>query len=282
MNSVHSPPIAGKRAVSVALLAVLVSSCSLFGGGSNTVEDSTLTVTSARYAITFGDIIRGPHRLLNRPTSSLGVFAGLFLAAGSFVETQSALQGVTAQAAYHAQPGDQQLEDTFGLLQEFGTVLQVDIPDLLNRSDNRTDTLNQYLIGLTNITERSTRRAEEMRQALDALQDTERTQRRTASDLDRAIRNALSDKDYVTAGEKQPELAKAQGVLAETESTIAQQEVIIESFEELLDVAERQKNVLEQNREVIIAGLTVVDLPGAESLGILENANSRRRSGLGL
>ena len=280
MNSVHFPSIVGKRGIAVALLAMLLSSCSLFGG--QEVEDSTLTVTSARYAITFGDIRRGPRRILNRPTSSLGVFAGLFLAAGSFVDTQSALQGVRAQASYHAEPDEQQLEDTFGLLQEFGTVLQVDIPDLLNRSDNRTQTLNQYLIGLTNITERSMRRAEEVRQNLDELQVTERAQRRAAADLDRTIRNALSDKDYVTAGENQPALAKAQGELAETESMIAQQEVVVESFEELLEVADRQKTVLEENREVIIAGLTVVDLPGAESLGILENANSRRRRGLGL
>ena len=274
-----------RRPLATAVLALMLSfplaSCGLFGGSEN-VEDSTLEVTSARYALTFGDIIRGPRRVLNRPSSSLGIFAGLFLSAGNFVDNQSALQGVQAQAAYHAEPGEEQLEDTFALLQEFGAVLQVDVPDLLNRSDNRTETFNRYLEGLSNITERSTRRADELRENLDTLEEEERVQRRAASDLDRAIRNAIADQDYVTAGEMQPELAKAQGVLAETESKVAQQEVVVESFDDLLEVAERQKTVLEENREVILAGLRVVDLPGAESLGILENATTRRRNAIGL
>lgn len=193
------------------------------------------------------------------------------------MHTQSALAGVAAQAAFHALPGDDQLDATFALLQEFGTVLQVDVPDLLNRSDNRPQTFNSYLAGLANITERSSRRAEEVEVALDTLQDTQRTQRRAVSDLERAIRNAITAKDYATAGELQSQLGAAQKMLTETESDIAQQEIVQNSLEDLLDIAAEQKLVLEENREVIIAGLRVINLPGADSLGILENAANRRR-----
>lgn len=257
-----------------------LSSCGWFNTAAP--DTSGIEVQGARFALTFGDITHGRRRTSNRPTAPMGVFVSVYLSGGGFTLAQGAVRAVIAQAMFHATPSEEQLENTFQLLQEYGAVLQVDAQDLLNRSDDRPSTLNEYLTALKNITERSRRRMEELEQIVDSLEETERTQRGETAQFDRAIRESLRAQDYVAAGERQPLLAEAQAKLAETQSTLEQQQDIIHAFEELLEVADRRIVLIEENREVIIAGLRVVDLPGAESIGILEQATRRRTPGGGI
>jgi hypothetical protein len=265
------------RATAAIGLCLALAGC----GGSQTAvdNDANLDVQGARFALTFGDIVRGRRTVSNRASARLGVFTGMYLSGGGFLASNSARIGVLAQVKYHAKPGEEQLENTFQLLTEFGGVLGVDLADLLNRSTDRTDTLNAYVEGLENITERCTLRLAELRTQLTDLQLEQREARTAAATLDRNVRTALREEDYVTAGELQPDLAQAQAKVAEMDSRVRQHQQIIGAYDDLLEVSERRQLAIDQNREILIAGLKVVDVPGAEALGVLEQQSVRRRIG---
>ncbi len=256
-----------------------VSLCLILGGcfGSGTSEpDAELSVQGARFALTYGNIRTGARTVINRPSASIGVFTGLYLAGGGFFGSTSARTGVMAQAQYHAKPaGD--LDDTFALLTEFGTILGVDVADLLNRSADRTETMNNYLEGLQNITERAKLRWEELGTDLKELQAEQREARTAANALDREVRNALQTEDYATAGEKQPELAEAESKVAELDSNVRQLQDVIRTYDKLIEVADKRILAITENREILIAGQKVINVPGTESLGVLEEERIRSR-----
>ncbi len=261
-------------------LAVALASSALAGCFGSRTTQTTFVPQSAVRALTFGTLDRIKTEV-NRPTSSLGIFASLYLSGHGFTKATSAPAGVVAQVKYHAKPSEEDTNTAYSLLEEFGIVLQVDIPDVLNRSDNRAETLNSYFTGLQNITERSRRRATVIQASIESLQLERKTRQRTVTDLDRVIRAALKDQDYSTAGSKQAELAQAQSQLTDTESQLDQQQTLLDSFENLLDVADRRLEAIDKNREILIAGLKAVDVPGAEDLGVIQQeAQKRRRSSI--
>ncbi len=259
-------------------LVMTLASC----GGKKAADtaSTTVDVQGARFALTFGDIVRGRRILSNRPSAPLAIFTAVYLSGGGFLGSASAIQGVLAQAQFHAKPGTDQLQNTFDLLTEFGTVLSVDIADVLNRSQDRSTTMNEYIAGLQNITERCTQKLAELEQELTDLQTQQRTARQTAGDLDREVKKALQDEDYAAAGEKQPDLAAAQSKVAEIDSNVKQEQAIIQAYKSLLAVSDKRTKAITENREILIAGLKVIDVPGADALGILEQQNLRSRIGL--
>lgn len=241
-------------------------------------NDSNLTVSGAHMAALDILVVQNAKPQVTRPSSPLGVFTGLYLSGDDFQPVNAARGGVLAQLKLAGKPTQEEIDNTYQLLQDFGSVLQVDIADLLNRSDNRADTLNQYVTGLTNITERSTRKAAELQTEIDSLTLDQRTKQQTVSTIDRAARKALSDKEYVTAGEQQQELSKAESALAEATTKVQQERKILSTFQNLLQAAARRKDAIEQNREILVAGLKVVNVPGAENLGIYENGAGSTRT----
>ena len=268
MHSAFSP--VSVRRISLVAACFLMMTLAACGGKKETAADADLEVSGARLALTFGDVIHGARARTNRASAPMGLFLSLFLADNGIVSAQSAREGVMAQVQFHSKPTEEIQDATFALLEEFGTVLQVDAADLLNRSTNRNQTLNEYMEGLTNITERSRRKEAEFAQYIVRLGEEQKAQQKTASDIEKAIRSALKEQDYSTVGGRQEELNDAQTKLASTKTERSQQQNIQRAYQDMLKIADRRIQAIEENREVMIAGLKVVNVPGAESVGVLE------------
>ncbi|MFA6038869.1 MAG: hypothetical protein WCV62_05030 [Candidatus Peribacteraceae bacterium] len=216
---------------------------------------------------------------LARPSASLGMFVSHYLGGGILPLTSSAMTGLEAGLVLVAGFNPLESQDTFALLQEFGNILQVDIPDLLNRSTDRTTTLNAYVESLENITARCLRMREDLQQREDVLRVKEREARTAVSTLQKNIDRAFRDQDYSAAGALRQELSTAK--LEQTKVGGENEEVrdLGRTYEELLEIADERLQAIGENREILISGLKVVEVPGVESLGILEEAQNRRRSG---
>lgn len=260
-------------------LCFLLTSCSLFSGGDKSQEDATALggqgATSGISAV--AALEGGAAALFPRPSASLGLYIAAYLSQGIFLPVRSAWIGIEAQKALFARQGDPDTDETFTLLQELGNILQVDVPDILNRSPNRRETLDQYLQTLHNVFVLAERKHTELESAAETLKEEEREKRNAAQDLEREINRALDNKDYTGAGSRQRELTEAQGDLAEVETKREQTEDIKDRFKELLDVAKDRVVAIEANRLILIAGLQVIELPGVEDLDILLDRGRRQR-----
>ncbi len=242
----------------------------LLGGCGSTKESDTTTSGSARLGVRYSlQILEDVSK--NRPTAPLGLFASMFLSQGGYFPISSAVQGVHAQLTFQRPINPDQMDDAFQLLQEYGGVLGVDVPDLLNRSSDRSGALNEYIDGLTNITKRAKQKTADINDAVAARNDILRTQSRESSDIQSRIRKAFSADDYATAGALQQDATIAEGKVNKTQSDINRLRDIQRIFEQLNDLSDRRLQAITQNREILIAGLQVVDVPGIEDLRLIKN-----------
>lgn len=213
-----------------------------------------------------------------RPSPMLGLFVTLYVEKGTAFGSTTALRGIGAQTLMLE--GDRMsLDDTFKLLQELGASLQINVPDLLNRSENRAQALNEYTTSLTDTATRSQTRTDAMEAELDALRDRQRTERETATKYQREVDTAIRDKDFATAGSQQKVLTEAQAALAKTDSEIDRMRDIVDAFKKMLEIAKKRVAAIEENRQILIAGLSVVELPGVEDLELIKQPESGNRGG---
>lgn len=194
---------------------------------------------------------------------------------------RSALAGISAQAAILLESTQEQ-EQSFALLETLGAILQVDVPDMLNRSPIRSAAFDTYVSNLQNIGNRTNAEIQGLDAEMKILSAMRRTQRsdtaKSQSELNRAIRSG----DFTTASDVQKRLVEQEGVLAITEAQLDRIRSITNILENMMDVAEKRLSLLAANRAAILAGVKVTDLPGAEDLGILEQGKTFRRSGRSL
>lgn len=212
-----------------------------------------------------------------RPAASLGIFTSSYLSQGVFINVASAMNGITAQEQLIAGQNVPTTSETFHLLTELATLMQVHIPDMLNRSTNRAATLNDYIASLEASGQVAEQKYNELQIRLEQLQDRRREERNTVSTIDREISTAFRNEDYSTAAGRQESLVEAQTALAETEVQMDQTRDLVRRFEDMLEIADERLEAIVRNREILIAGLKVTELPGVESLELLnENQRSRR------
>lgn len=190
----------------------------------------------------------------------------------------SALAGVSAQEAFLSESSQEQ-EQSFALLETMGAILQVDVPDMLNRSDIRSNAFDTYVTNLQNIGKRLQDEIASSDAELDGLNATRRTQRSDATQSQSIINKAIRSGDFATASDSQKTLIEQDGKLAITEGQIDRVRSIKNLMENMMNIAEKRLSLLTANRAAILAGVKVTDLPGAEDLGILEQGKTFRRSG---
>ncbi len=263
------------RRLAFVLTSVMIASLLASCGGSTADEKTTAAPNVTGAVSATRTVYLRAIKTVTRASPLMGIFTNLYMANGGYVPVVAAKDGVLAQVKF-ASASNTNLDNTFQLLQEFAGILQVDVPDLLNRSDNRASTLDEYLTGLQNITERARRRLAELEQGLDNLRTQQRDQRRANDDIERNIRRASQANDYVTAGALQQELGPSEAALAQTDANVKQQTDVIQTYEDLIELSDERLQAIRQNREVMIAGLKVVNVPGTEDLGVLEGQNSIR------
>ncbi len=264
---------------------VIFSLMMLSGCGSGKNRDSKAPVTSgSRSAIfTIDSLIALSTKLqMQRRAALLGVFIAEYI---SFSQTALASQGALTGIAVDHQimvAGHTITDPDYDLLQAFGDALQVDIADLLNRSTDRQQSLDIYVMSLQNVAARSNGRYRELSGALDELKTLLRTQSKERSDADRELQNAIRKKDFSEAGELQKTVIEKQQAYSETDLKKKQTEDILETFSSLLTLYGVKIQAIQQNREILIAGNRLVDVPGIEELQIIQRQKgSRGRSGRG-
>ena len=271
-----------KKRFSVVVCTLLLSGCGLFGGSANVETGSgSLDVSGAKSGILSFEMLIKNEQLAPRPAAALAIYVGTFLAEGIFFPTHGATLGVEAQSKIIEGQETPAADETFALLEELGSILQVNVPDLLNRSPDREVTLGQYLDSLKNIYTLGQRKEKELKATADQLDKDERDQRKTANDLQRAINKALDAEDFTGAGSMQQDLATAQAKLAESAVKRKQAKDLGNRYQKLVDVAGKRIVAIESNRKILIAGLKVVDLPGVNELGIVVEPTSQNTVGGG-
>lgn len=212
-----------------------------------------------------------------RPAALLGVYGSLFLAQSGFLPVFGALKAARAMMEVTSLDPTKSLDETFALFEEYGTVLGENIPELLDRSDDRPRTLTAYVEGLDNITTRANRRQEELKAYQEGLRDKVRDAERKENEFRRQVNRAQEVKDYSTAGALQKELSEAQVETSRLQAEDRQIDDILSTFRDLIELAEKRRDAIEKNREVLIAGVVVADVPGIEELGIIKGEKYQRR-----
>lgn len=207
---------------------------------------------------------------ITRPSSTLGIYSGLFIAQGIFLHTESALAGLETQKMIIAGQSGPISDETFALLQEIGNILQTDVNDILNRSTDRRHTLDFYVESLRSSITLVERKIAELEEQLEQLKDARKSQRNEERDIERAIKQAMKERDYASAAPLEKKLAKASSNRAETETKEDQAKDILKRFEDILEIADERLIAIQRNRQVLLSGLHVVNVPGIEDLGILE------------
>lgn len=201
------------------------------------------------------------------PSALLGPYVSAYLSSPKNFVYRSALEGIGAQVRLRRTPDELQSE-TFALLQEFGAVLQVDIMDLLNRSENRSQTLDDYMATLRDLTIESRNKVTQLDEQRDTLRDDLREHRSTLSEIRGNLNRVLRDQDYAAAGIHQQELVREQAEVSRLSVEEDELRSNIRVFEQLLDVSEERWGAIVTNREAILAGIHVIEVPGIEDIGV--------------
>ena len=263
------------QTISALLLpCILLSSC-----GKDEVEE--FVSSSAKSAISVMHIIEQRHTQGDRPSGPLGVFAGLFTAQGVILPVDSAMQSMDAIVSIVEGQITSASNENFALLREVGDVLQVNIVDMLNRSPNRSESIEEYTKSLKNTGVLLERKLNE----LETLEGKERTDlknaRKETRDVKRELSTALRNQHYAEASELEERYTNAATKEAEIEAKSDQTGDMIKRFEALIDVTGERLQAIQNNREILIAGLRVISVPGISDLNILEEGKSwRRRKGV--
>ncbi len=216
-----------------------------------------------------------------RKSGPLGVFVSEYLS--NSIKTSGLLGGLSGIQAQEKIFSLQESvgQPDFDLLQAFADALQVDVSDLLNRSDDRQKALDAYSEALTNVAERANLRYKELIASEDTLDQEERTLTKERSALDREVKAAVKAKNFTEASEKQKLLSEKETTLSETSLKLDQVRDLIKTLEDLLSIYEERITAIKKNREALITGVTVVDVPGIEELKVIERTKktSTRRRG---
>ena len=183
--------------LSAALVLSLLVSCT----SEKKIPMNTPTVSGGRSAILTIDplIVASMKTRMQRNAALLGIFVSEYI---SFAQTAQAAQGALNGIAVDRQIMESQTTVTdpdFDLLQAFGSALQVDTADLLNRSTDRQQTLDTYVKVLTNAAKRANERFQQLSGTLDELKKSLRAQGKERSEAERELKDAIRKKDISEA-----------------------------------------------------------------------------------
>lgn len=213
------------------------------------------------------------------PSPLLGPYVAGYLALTGGPPYRGALEGIEAQSTFQTTQS-QQDEEVTTVLSNLGSALEADIRDLLNRSQNREQTLNEYIRSLRFLLEAGGNQRQALTERLSALSEERRQSRRKAADLQHELNQALRERNYSVAGSRQEELAIAEREVAEHESRERHLQSLIDITEDFVEVGAERLTAIEENRSALIAGVQVIEVPGIEDIGVLKTSRRRRSRGV--
>lgn len=209
------------------------------------------------------------------PSASLGVFAGSFLSHPPPPTVHAALQGVHAQ---HILILSQKLpkDDTFELLEKLGGAATLSIPGLLNRSTDRRTSLEHYLTELREAIGKGKQKEKELEGKTAMLKQEHQERRGQVRDIERTLRRAMKQEEYAEVGTQQEELTRLESDLQQVKMNLDNTRDAAKILEKLIATSQERLVVIEQNRELLIAGLSITDVPGLEELGVVRRGGRTR------
>lgn len=255
------------------LLLLTLTNC-----GSAPTKEETHQVRGAASAVLWTERLlhAGLQALPTRPSALMGVYMGMYLSP-SKVAVVAAMRGVESMKNAIEHLGiDSDYADVFELLTQFGSALQIDVPDMLNRNAFRAEALEQYSNALRELMAKATGEQERLEREEEQAADERKERRKEVSSLEKEARTAQREKNYSRVGEVQQSLVSAKASEAEAEAKEEQISALLKAIEDMLDIAEERITAIDQNREILIAGLRVIKVPGIEDLKILDE--KRRKS----
>lgn len=160
-------------------------------------------------------------------------------------------------------------------LEELGGLIQINVPDLLNRNPNRADTLNAYINQMEQSISEANVQYTLLETFLDEVGKTFSIARRELSAEQKKQNKAMKDRQFAEASTIQERLLLLHRDLANVEFKKNEAERIQELLEEMIEVSQKRLTALQENREILIAGLSVKQLPGMDDLGIVKTTKKR-------
>lgn len=266
------------RGIVILLLTLFLTNCK--GQQTDTSSDEELLISGALTGAGWAELLsHGTVNLMRlRPSALLGIYVSDYLIHTSTY--RAALAGVEAQMSLLFDD-EYEKDESFEILENLGTILQIDVADMLNRSTSRSEAFDAYITSLAQLSEQAANHTQNLEQELEEILDERRIKRRETADIQRALNNALRTQDYASASGLQQQLIEAETEVAGVESREDEQNSLIRLFENLLDIADERMNAMRSNREALIAGVKVIEVPGVDDLGILEQGQRSRRRGSG-
>lgn len=266
MTAVHTPT----KTLLLVLAALTLTQCKQ---QPSKTPAPTVQVTGAlTAALQTGPLLDGLDDNRSLPSAPLGMYVSSFMIDSSGIHVQGAANGVNAGLGILLADQNNPTA-SFELLQELGIVLQVNVPDTLNRSTDRQKTLDAYIATLTSVTARSKTEVTALKQQQTQLLATQHDKRAAVTTIQHDLNLALQKQDYTTASAKQSEIVNAKAEQAKAESEVTQINSTIDLYTSLNKIADKRLAAITANRQILIAGLEVVNVPGIEELGILKNQN---------
>ena len=251
------------------MLLILIAGC---GGRKDALQNGPMEVSGAKSGV-FATLKASNIALEiaedNRPSAALGMFVSLYIGQKTLTNVHGALKGIDSQIKMVRADSSIERDETFVLLEEYGTVLQVDIIDTLNRATDSEESLTGYTRSLESMNRRIVQKIDELSQKQEFLEDRRKKQRSVVRKLDRDVNRSLKDEEYFDIGRKQENLTKAKKELAETESRESELKRIVKAFKKLLKIGEKRLTAITLNHEITVAGLKVIDVPGIDDLGLI-------------
>lgn len=260
------------------LLAIILCAV-LFSGCSFTEEPPMQTVKNAKNATIFAEYILQIFRrssMPQRPAASLGVHVGRSIGHYPNPTIHGALYAIDILTLFFTE--ESTTDKDIAILQQLGNQLQINVIDMLNRSTDRAQALNQYTEHLRSLAEEVQNTLTRVRSQEKDLSSEIRMQKTRVNQLQRDINKQLIEQQFSVVGILQEELVRMRIELAEAEAHAQRMESIADTLEDLLSVAAKRLEAIAKNREALITGIKITELPGTAELGIIEKSNGKINS----
>lgn len=209
-----------------------------------------------------------------RPAVGMGIYSASAMALHSPFGVMAALAGIEGQLSLL--PSTAVARDAFVALAELGNTLNVDLWEYLNRSENRAKDLNEYTVLLQRLTDEGRIQQAGLDARASDLNTARRDKKASVSGMERTIKDAVRQRNFALAGSMQEALVREQAELSKIEVELEQVKSGSDIYDDLLKLSNQRLQAIAQNREVLIAGLRVTDVPGVETLDILQGNKYRK------
>ncbi len=214
-----------------------------------------------------------------RPSALIGIFAASRLAMQPGMMAAGAVQAVRLLQELSPVQGPQDGTNmAVATLEQLGTLLSADVWDVLNRSTDRSQALDDYLASLRTVMEQATSDQASVAADLEVLESELDTVQDDVHSADRAQKAAEKAEDYGQSAAYKQTLSELKGKQAALTETIANRKDVLDDLKKLLAKAEERTLAVENNRSALITGIRLEETPGLDDLDLITGRKKRTGS----